>query len=428
PSTSQIEYGTSTTYSRITSEDRDLVIYHKVTITDLDPATLYHYRVISRDVYGNEAVSGNFTFVTLKEPPKSRPPQISDVEAAAIVAAGPQEGPVKEKLKRKTSATQPVVPLRAEQEKAGEKAEADREVISEEREEKEARGQLIKQEEPVKEALTERGGILLKKGKWQIDPSITYVYTSANRITVEGYTIFPILIVGEISTQKVKRDLAIASITTRYGLRDDLQVELSVPFRYQHDRVTVESPASETVRSASGIGDVSAGLFYQCAYEKGIMPDLIAGLSVKSNTGGNPYGKDIGLGTGHWGIKASLVAVKSSDPAILFGSLGYTYNVKRDDIEGFGTIKPGDTIDYSLGAAFALNYQLAFSAQVQQSLTRKMEMNHSTVPGSFTNVVSLKYGLTWSINKNLSCDVSASNGLTTDSPDFILEVRFPYKF
>ncbi|MFH1678279.1 MAG: transporter, partial [Candidatus Omnitrophota bacterium] len=166
----------------------------------------------------------------------------------------------------------------------------------------------------------------------------------------------------------------------------------------------------------------------QFAYEKGLIPDLIAGLTVKSRTGKEPYGRDIGLGTGHWAVKGSIVAVKSSDPAILFSRLGYTHNIERNDIPDYGSVKPGDSFEYSLGVAFALNYQLALSLQLEELITTKMRMNNESVPGSFTNVVNFKYGITWSVSKDFSCDISASHGLTEDSPNFVLEVRFPYTF
>ena len=398
PTTSLVEYGKTLPYSNKTLENPDLVIYHKVVLSDLEPATLYNYRIISKDAYGNETMSGNLTFSTSEKPPKDQPPQITDIEADSIMGAGPGE-PEKKNSEQAVS------------------SETSREA-----------SQLVKKEEPIEKILIERGGVLLKKGTWQIDPSLTYVHTSANKIAVEGYTVLPVLVIGEISTERVKRDILIQSITARYGVRNNLQLELTVPHRYQHERITVESPASETIRDLSGLGDVSAGVFYQCAYEKGMIPDMVAGLSVKAPTGKEPYGHDIGLGTGHWGLKSTLVAVKASDPAILFSNLGYTYNFQRSDIEGFGTIKPGNSVNYGVGVAFALNYQIALSFQLSQSITEKMRLNGNSVPSSYSNVAQLKYGLTWSLSKDLSCEFSASHGLTTDSPDLVLELSFPFKF
>jgi len=425
PSTSQVEYGAGTDYSLKTPLDSSLVTYHSVTINGLTPTTLYHYRVKSTDVFGNDSVGRDYTFTTLAQSSEAQAPVISDVrvahvisdiEAAAIVAAGPSDqGPLM-KTPEISSGGQPA-------------DQAPQPVKNKESETAPQEGeQLVKTEEPIKRTLIEKGGILLGRGKWQIEPSVTYVHTSANRITVEGYTILPVLVIGEISTEKVKRDIFISNLTLRYGIKNNLQCDVNIPYRHQYDRVSVEAPASETTRDFGGLGDISFGFTRQVAYEHGIIPDTIVGLSFKTRTGKEPYGRSIGLGTGHYGVKASMVAVKSSDPAILFASLAYTHNIERDDIEGYGSVKPGDTVDYSLGAAFALNYQLAFSAQLQQSITTKLYVDDDPVPGSFTNVVNFKYGLTWSVKKDLSYSVYATHGLTTDSPDLVIEVRSTHTF
>jgi hypothetical protein len=64
PATSQVQYGTSPGYGSSTILDSALVTSHTQTLTGLTAATLYNYRVISRDGSGNEADSPNFTFIT----------------------------------------------------------------------------------------------------------------------------------------------------------------------------------------------------------------------------------------------------------------------------------------------------------------------------------------------------------------------------
>jgi hypothetical protein len=82
-SSSQVEYGKTSTYGSVmpsepatdpTAVDAEGkqqwagVLEHSVTIiqTDLEPEVTYHYRVKSKDKAGNEAVSGDYTFTTLK--------------------------------------------------------------------------------------------------------------------------------------------------------------------------------------------------------------------------------------------------------------------------------------------------------------------------------------------------------------------------
>lgn len=69
-STSQIEYGDSASYGKFTSADTSLVTVHTVSLSGLSSFTTYNFRVRSKDVAGNEAISGNYTFSTSNIAPK----------------------------------------------------------------------------------------------------------------------------------------------------------------------------------------------------------------------------------------------------------------------------------------------------------------------------------------------------------------------
>lgn len=70
--TSQVEYGLTSEYGIQTTPDIDLENIHGVTLTGLEPSTLYHFRVISTDGAGNTAVSGDYTFETSATEPEYR--------------------------------------------------------------------------------------------------------------------------------------------------------------------------------------------------------------------------------------------------------------------------------------------------------------------------------------------------------------------
>jgi len=59
-----VEYGLTTGYGLVTPLNTSLVTRHWRPLRGLAPNTQYHYRVKSRDVDGNLAVSGDFTFKT----------------------------------------------------------------------------------------------------------------------------------------------------------------------------------------------------------------------------------------------------------------------------------------------------------------------------------------------------------------------------
>ncbi|RLC68604.1 MAG: hypothetical protein DRI26_09970, partial [Chloroflexi bacterium] len=68
PATSQVEYGETEAYGLVTPLDETLTTTHSVTLTGLDPATTYHFRVKSKDAAGNLAASKDCTFTTRAKP------------------------------------------------------------------------------------------------------------------------------------------------------------------------------------------------------------------------------------------------------------------------------------------------------------------------------------------------------------------------
>src|SRR3972149_5201531 len=61
--TSQIEYGTTISYGSITQEE-PLTYFHNTQLTGLSTGITYHYRIRSKDYYGVETVSPDYTFTT----------------------------------------------------------------------------------------------------------------------------------------------------------------------------------------------------------------------------------------------------------------------------------------------------------------------------------------------------------------------------
>ena len=65
PATSCVEYGLDATYGNVSALDTTNRLHHRVLIEGLTPGTTYHYRVLSKDIYGGVHISGDFTFTTL---------------------------------------------------------------------------------------------------------------------------------------------------------------------------------------------------------------------------------------------------------------------------------------------------------------------------------------------------------------------------
>ena len=86
-SDSQADYGLTTSYGSVTALDPTLVTAHTRTLSGLQPNTLYHFRVRSRDAAANLAVSGDVTFRTLAAP-DTTPPVITGVGASSVTTTG----------------------------------------------------------------------------------------------------------------------------------------------------------------------------------------------------------------------------------------------------------------------------------------------------------------------------------------------------
>jgi hypothetical protein len=80
-SDTQVEYGSTINYENSTAVIGSLVRSHSQRITGLHPNTLYHYRVKSRDSFGNLAVSRDYVFATGVS---GSAPVISNIEVSDI--------------------------------------------------------------------------------------------------------------------------------------------------------------------------------------------------------------------------------------------------------------------------------------------------------------------------------------------------------
>jgi chitodextrinase len=67
PADSSADVGSDDTYGTTTPLDTEAVTTHRVQLTGLQPDTEYHYRVLSTDESGNQAVSRDHTFRTLSD-------------------------------------------------------------------------------------------------------------------------------------------------------------------------------------------------------------------------------------------------------------------------------------------------------------------------------------------------------------------------
>jgi hypothetical protein len=288
-------------------------------------------------------------------------------------------------------------------------------------------------------ALIQRGGLLLTSGAVEVDTNLSYYNASNDAISIEGFSILPVLVVGDIVSDRVRREVALSAVTTRLGLPWHLQLDVRTPYGYEVVR-TVTADNRETTQRSNGFGDVQLGLSRQLTREHGNIPDLLASFNFKTKTGKDPFSlgnNEIALGTGFYGAQGRITAVKASDPMVLFGGLSYAYNFSSDKLipdpnnagkQILARFEPGDTAGFQLGSILAVNPETSLSLGWDQSFTRGTTVDHIRIPGSYLVGGTLRLGASYVYAPGKNVDLNFGIGLTRDVPNLQFTVGFPIHF
>ena len=297
--------------------------------------------------------------------------------------------------------------------------------------------------------------------RFVLETGVTYTHSERNRLVLNGFLALNTIFLGEIAVDSVKSDILTFDITGRYGVSDRLQLDLNAPFvaRRTEYRATGLDGDATTASTAtvddSNVGDVSAGLNYRLLDEQPGRPDVVLNMRLKGPTGEHPYGvetvtdpnnsnlefpKELPTGNGVWALTTGLSFIKTVDPAILFANIGYTYNkpedfddISSDDGDQPGEVDLGDSVQFGLGTAFALNREMSISLSYSQRVSDDTETkldggSWSEVPGSDANAATMNFGVTYALGERTSLLTNIGAGLTDDASDMTVSVKVPYTF
>lgn len=300
-------------------------------------------------------------------------------------------------------------------------------------------GPSPEQERPVftPAFLRQANAVLIPRNRIEFDPRFQYGFNDTNVLAVAGLDLIETVFVGTIEVEKRRRHFFSGVLGTRYGITDRFQVSASVPYRYEIEQLTIPpqvqrlpDPFESQETSGHGLGDIEAGLSYHILQEKGWRPDLIAGLSVKTNTGQGPFDNDGGdtvTGTGFWGVQPQLTFVKVTDPGILFATASYLYHIE-DGVSGIGDVDPGDILQFSAGYGYALNPYLSLTTRFQLSYAQELSVEGEDVAGTDLFATTLSLGVTYGLTRHAAIDTTLDIGLSEDAADFRLSIGVPFQF
>lgn len=316
---------------------------------------------------------------------------------------------------------------------------------------------------PAVAPIFEQPGVLTPRGKFVLEPSYQFGYSSTDRVALIGYTIVPALLIGLIDVRQVRTTTQTAELTMRYGITNRLEVEVRVPYVDGHTDTTSRElftgSATDQVFTTrgKGIGDVEATLRYQFNNGGADRPYYVGWLRFKSRTGRDPFevttdcvqrciqnttGTGLPLemptGSGFYSLQPGMTWLYPSDPVVFFGNVSYLHNFPRDNVsltlvggakQPLGNVQVGDVYDASIGMGLALNDKALISFGYDQSFVGATRANGRTLAGSTRTVLgSLLVGGSYQINEHRTLNVALSLGVTRDTPDVTLVVRLPMTF
>jgi len=276
--------------------------------------------------------------------------------------------------------------------------------------------------------LIERGALLLGPSVWELEPSFSYSHSSADRVVIDGFTVGQVLVIGDIFSERVDRDVAQVALTGRLGLPWNSQVEIRIPYAQVTQKV-YDAQNRERRSSTTGLGDVELAYSQQFHHGGGTEPSILGSLRWKTTTGDDPL-KDTQrtatFGTGFHSLQATATAVQISDPAVFFGSLTYTANLAAN--KPVGRVDPGDSYGYQVGIALSVNMDTSLSFGWEQRYTQRTEVEGQSIAGSYFTSGSLSIGVTHTAFSGRTYDLKASIGLTRDAPEAQITLSIPFRF
>jgi len=220
------------------------------------------------------------------------------------------------------------------------------------------------------------------------------------------------------------------SLLMRYGLTDHLELDLTIPYSYieqKQDFRPFKVPTSLRRTENTGIGDIGLAVRYAAWTESGSIPNITLSMNAKSKTGTessisqDTSNQNPGLGTGFWNVGAGISLVKTIDPVVFFGSLGYTTTLEKNGIE------PGDQIPYSFGTGFSMNDKVSFSTSLSGDAVRRTKFHGREIAGSSKNINTLQLGFTVQLSQRLFIEPYVGFGLNEEASDFVIGFNVPYR-
>jgi len=273
---------------------------------------------------------------------------------------------------------------------------------------------------------------LLKAGDVSMNYGVDYSYYRNSRIdiAIAGTS-------SQITRFRIEEDAQHSFsnvIDLAYGVRDNLTFTTSLPLVVKFD--------TQSQLETTGLGDIALGVRWQPVPLKRGLPTTTIFATLSTATGDSPYKinpkEDLSTGKGYYALSAGASMNKIADPIVLFASGSFSMgnnigglNQSRGGDSPLTAVEPGDSIGFSMGMAYALNYDVSLTASYQQSYgfaTRFKFEDGTEVSSADQTSASLNFSLGLRTSPKRIVNLSLGFGLTEDSSDVTLGFSMPIDF
>lgn len=269
--------------------------------------------------------------------------------------------------------------------------------------------ELQKQAEEARRAMEvflRRQKVFVREGEVFLDFTTLYIRDTQSQVN-------PGTTPGTQFSSKLNFRSVDTSLILRYGLLDALEMNVTVPFVYaQRD---TDLGATTVTLEDKGIGDMRAGFKYQILYEEDSVTDLIVDVFGQAPTGTGPL-----LGTEQWNVGGGLTFLKTIDPVVFFGRLGYAELLGRDGRS------PRYQVSYLAGLGFSLNDRVSLNMQVNGAVVERGLFNGQALNSQ--DIINLQFSTTVRVTRQLYIEPLVQFGISDDAPDVVTGLTFPYQF
>lgn len=312
--------------------------------------------------------------------------------------------------------------------------------------------------------LSEQGGIITKAGRLTLEGDLEYARADRNRVLFRGVAIPEAVLIGAFDINESRQDVVTVAGVARLGLTNRIELNARVPYVHRADNSALAPVVNNGGMSAVGtdqsvsngnLGDIDFGVRYQLTDGHAGFPYLIAGVQAVAPSGTDPFkvprdtlGNPLraATGAGFWGVTPTLTAILPTDPAVLFGTLGYTFNFGRNINRQIGSaivdrVTPGGEPAASVGIAISLNPRTSFSLGYAQTIALGTHTTLRTIDPQ-TSAISdpmrirtrdlqlgrLLFGVSYRTSPSTTINWNVELGATDDATDVRTTLRIPLSF